>query len=101
MRFHVALARAEMSLFDRYADEIIDLTDQMYAQSRKTELMVEISQICYLTEEMQEKIINEYDRISNQYRQKLGQKLRGKANDAAVFALVSLVMVPYIDKLIR
>ena len=90
-----------MSLFDRYADEIIDVTDQMYAQSRKTELLVEISQICYLTEEMQEKIINEYDRINNQYRQKLGQKLPGKSNDAAVFALVSLVMVPYIDKLIR
>ena len=90
-----------MSLFDRYADEIIDVTDQMYAQSRKTELLVEISQICNLTKEMQEKIINEYDRINNQYRQKLGQKLRGKSNDAAIFALVSLVMVPYIDKLIR
>ena len=101
MRFHVALARAEMSLFDRFADETIDLTDQIYAQSRKMELMVEISRICYLTEEMQEQIINEYERINNLYRQKIGQNLHGKSNDAAVFALVSLVMVPYIDKLIR
>ena len=100
LRFHVALARAEIDLRDRFDDGVLDTSDKIYAASRKMEIINEISSICSLTENIQDQILGRYDRVKNSIAQKIGHTGNDNKEDSTLFALASLVMVPKIETMI-
>ena len=99
-RFHVALARAEIDLRDRFDGGVLDTNDKIYATSRKMEIINEISPICSLTGDIQDKVLGRYDRVKNVFAKKIGYTGNDNKEDSTLFALVSLVMVPTIKTMI-
>ena len=89
LRFHVALARAEIDLRDRFDDGVLDTSDKIYATSREMEIINEISPICFLTEDIQDRILGRYDKLKNAFAQKIGYAGSDNKDDSTLFALVS------------
>ena len=100
LRFHVAVARVEIDLRDRFDDRVLDASDKIYAASRKMEIINEISPICSLTQDIQDQILDEYDRVQNQVARQIGYTENDDREDVTLLALVSLIMVPRIKTMI-
>ena len=94
------MARVEIDLRDRFDDRVLDASDKIYAASRKMEIINEISPICSLTQDIQDEILDEYDRVQNQVAQQIGYTENDDREDVTLLALVSLIMVPRIKTMI-
>ena len=64
------------------------------------EIINEISPICSLTGDIQDKVLGRYDRVKNVFAKKIGYTGNDNKEDSTLFALVSLVMVPTIKTMI-
>ena len=94
------MARVEIYLRDRFDDRVLDASDKIYAASRKMEIINEISPICSLTQDIQDEILDEYDRVQNQVARQIGYTENDDREDVTLLALVSLIMVPKIKTMI-
>ena len=55
----------EIDLCDRFDDRVLDASDKTYATSRKMEIINEIIPICSLTDDVQDQVLDEYERVKN------------------------------------
>ena len=90
----------ETDLRDRFDDRVLDASDKTYATSRQMEIMNEIIPICSLTEDVQDQVLDEYERVKNEFARKIGHTGKDNREDVTLLALVSLVMVPRIKTMI-
>ena len=90
----------EIDLLDRFDDRVLDASDKIYATSRQMEIINEIIPICSLTEDIQDEILDEYERVKNEFAREIGYIGNDNREDVTLLALVSLVMVPRIKTMI-
>ena len=90
LRFHVAVARVSVGLFNRLISDT------------KTELINALSPICSLSISLQKKILDDFDSIQAEVKDRniMNGSPLDKTDEVKILATVSLVMVPRIHYLL-